>query len=97
MTFSLPTLIKLISKSSTVAGTVNNLIKQYNAYKHSQNNSVDYQKSAEMQAALIENFKNEIYVLHASVDSVRRSVKTLSILAAVGLMLSVAAIVISIL
>ncbi|MFO7448361.1 MAG: hypothetical protein R6W90_18520 [Ignavibacteriaceae bacterium] len=89
--------IKIISKSSAVASTVNALVKQFNSAKAANQNVRELQKALEVQASLNENLETQLVLLQSAIDNLQKSVKTLSYILYACVALSIAAIIIAIL
>jgi septal ring factor EnvC (AmiA/AmiB activator) len=97
MIFKLLPILKFITNSRAVTNTVNNLIKQFSNYKQLKNvktESADLQKILDLQSEINEKLENQIYLLQEALDNLNKTVRRITIVVSIALILSVISLLI---
>lgn len=89
-------IINLIKNSSTIAGTVTSLIKQFNKLKEGGINEKEFREALELQAALNEKLEKQVILLQTAIFNLQKSLKMLILIIIFAVILSLAAIIISV-
>ncbi|GEM_PF-4341945 len=97
MAFNLLPIIKLLSKSGSIATTVNNIIRQYNIVKNTAADQKELQKALQLQASINEQLEQQINLLQTALIKLQKSLKTVLYIVFTALLISVAALLIGIL
>ncbi len=89
-------IIKILSQSGNIAGTVDSLFKQYKKIKQDSNAIDELQKLAGVQEKINEKLEAQIELFNSMIMEIQKSVKVLSYLCFVAIVVAAAAIIISV-
>lgn len=89
-------IIKILSKSGSIAGTVDSLFKQYKKIKQDSNAIDELQKLSEVQEKINEKLEAQIELFNSMIMEIQKSVKVLSYLCFGAIVLAATAIIVSI-
>lgn len=96
MAFQIIPIIKMLSKSGQIAGTLNTLFKQYQKIREEKSGSDENKKIMDVQAKINEKLESQIEIINRAMISVQSTMKSLTYICFTALVLSVLALIISI-
>lgn len=94
MIFKLIPIIKFITNSRSIANTVNGLIKQFNSHRNIKAETADLQKILNVQAEINEKLESQLNLLQDALSNFHKTVRKISIIAVIALLLSLISFII---